>query len=666
MNLFLAALACLAAGTVLPALLYTRPRTALAVALACAWGGALLGLPPAVAAMLGAPALQVPVGWTTPLGVFTMGLDPLSGFFLVPVLVVTALAALAGHHRLTSDIGSRRAVMAACFFNALTASMALVLVARDAVFFLVGWELMSLTSYFLVTYEDDSAEVQRAGFVYLVAAHVGAAFLLVFFTLLAGRAGSFLFDAFAAAGPSVREPLLLLSLALLGFGTKAGIAPLHVWLPRAHPAAPGHVSAVMSGIMIKMGIYGLLRALSFLGPPSPGWGYVFLALGAVSAIGGVVFALAQQDLKRMLAYSSVENVGIVCLAIGAALLGRAYGNAALAALGFAGALLHVWNHAAFKSLLFLAAGETVHATGERDLNKLGGLMRPMPWTGALFLAGSVAICGLPPFNGFVSEWLMYWGFFAAGPALPGQPAAVCLGAAVALAMVGALAVACFGRAFGVAFLGHPRSRTPLHPHEADAGSRAAMLALGAACAALGAFPAPALRACRAAVEGLTPGLPSALPVLDAAGTTAARVGVFALALVCAAAALFVMRDLLLRGRAVSRGPTWGCGYERPAPRMQYSGSSFVQPLLELFRDVVPRRVSREPVEGLFPGRASLTSHPVDPAEHRLFRPAFTSLPELLARFRWMQRVPVQAQLLYILVGLIALLALGLGGVPWAR
>src|SRR6266487_402262 len=355
--------------------------------------GCAIGLIPALGVLLGGEVESLHLAWSVPYGSFFVQLDALSAFFIVVILAISALTAIYGGEYLWPWRDKKLLGPPWFFFYMLVASMVMVVLARNGVLFLMAWEVMALSSFFLVTFEDERESVRVAGRTYLVATYLGTAFLLVMFILMGREAGSLDFDQFQklSGTPKAFGGLLFL-LAIIGFGTKAGFMPLHVWLPGAHPAAPSHVSALMSGVMIKMGIYGLLRALAFLGFPAAAWAYGLLGLGLLSAVGGVLFALAQHDLKRMLAYHSVENIGIICLGIGAGLLGRIHGNVAVEVLGFGGALLHVWNHAAFKSLLFLSAGAAVHAAHERDLDRMGGLLRRMPTTGALFLVGSAAIC----------------------------------------------------------------------------------------------------------------------------------------------------------------------------------------------------------------------------------------------------------------------------------
>ncbi len=363
--------------------------------------------------------------------------------------------------------------------------MILVFVARNGVLFLIAWEVMALASYFLVVFEDEKEEVRRAGRTYLVATHLGTAGLLILFLMLGQSSGSLDFDALGiAAGPGGAASVAFL-LAVIGFGTKAGFMPFHVWLPEAHPASPSHVSAVMSGVMIKTGIYGLVRTITFLGSPPPWWGWTILAIGVSSGVLGVLFALAQHDLKRLLAYHSVENIGIIAIGLGVGLLGKSYDLPAMVYLGFAGAMLHVVNHAIFKGLLFLAAGAIGHATHTLEIDRMGGLLKRMPWTAVLFLVGSVAICGLPPLNGFVSEFLIYLGAFKGIVDLGAAGAAAGAIAIGALALIGGLAAACFTKAFGILFLGEPRSSHAAGAIEPVWAIRVPMIALAVGCVGIG-------------------------------------------------------------------------------------------------------------------------------------------------------------------------------------
>ncbi|HZK67377.1 MAG TPA: proton-conducting transporter membrane subunit, partial [Chloroflexota bacterium] len=445
--------------------------------------------------------------------------------------------------------------------------MVLVVLADSVFAFLFAWEAMSLVSFFLVIHHHRQDQVRRAGYIYLVMTHASTGFLLAGFLALFAASGSLEFAALrasAASLPPLTRDIVFLA-ALVAFGTKAGVIPLHVWLPRAHPAAPSHVSALMSGVMIKMGIYGLIRVGWELAAPGPAWwGALVLALGCVSAVLGVLYALMEHDLKRLLAYHSVENIGIIMMGLGAALLLSALGYPGAAALGLLAGLYHVLNHAVFKALLFLGAGAVQQSAGTRDLEKLGGLIRRMPWTAATFLVGSAAISALPPLNGFVSEWLTFQSLLALSAAGPG----LAVGAVVAvglLALTGGLAAFCFVKAFGITFLGMPRSEKVGEAREVALSMRLAMVFLAAVCFALGLLPtfvAGLLAPVTMALVGAAPPPSLGLGLLAAPpqdGTLAP------LALIGFLAVLFGLAMLLGRmigGPGRSRvAPPWGCGID---------------------------------------------------------------------------------------------------------
>ncbi|MFH1023303.1 MAG: proton-conducting transporter membrane subunit [Planctomycetota bacterium] len=634
-------------------------RTATAFGAGSAVAGGILGLAPAVSAALGAPVETLRLPWGMPGGEFHVALDALSGFFLVPTLLLTALAAIYGAaylapHREGKSLGSSWFC-----FNLLTASMALVLTARNGILFLVAWEVMALASFFLVTFEHEKPGVRRAGWTYLVATHLGTAVLLVMFVIMADAAGSFDFDAWTGvAGRTAMSAGGLFVLAIIGFGTKAGFMPLHVWLPEAHPAAPSHVSAVMSGVMIKTGIYGILRALAFLGPPPMWWGWTLVGIGVTSGVLGVLFALAQHDLKRLLAYHSVENIGIIALGLGLGLVGVSAGMPALAVLGFAGGLLHVLNHALFKGLLFLGAGSVLHATGTRDMDHLGGLMKRMPWTGMTFLVGAAAIAGLPPLNGFVSEFLIYLGAYRS--AVGGSaPAALVPGILVigGLALIGGLAAACFTKAFGIVFLGEPRSDPAVHARECPLAMKLPMLTLAAGCVLVGLFPAPVVNALLPVITSLVgEPAPRVAAALNLANGPLVMITGIAFLFLALTAGLILFRRWLLSDRPVENSVTWDCGYARPTARMQYTASSYAQPFTALFRMFLRTRRRAVPPEGFFPKRASLATHTPDVSREGLFRPVFAATEDALGRLRGLQHGRIQSYVLYIVITLLALLA----------
>jgi hydrogenase-4 component B len=627
--------------------------------------GALVGVAGAVLALRAPtpPALALP--WAAPGGTFSLRLDGLSALFLLPVLVVPALGSIYGLAYYPQARHGGRAIRLQIFYGLVTGAMALVVTAANAILFLAAWEVMALSGYFLVVTEHEDAEVRRAGFVYLASAHAGNLALFALFLLLGQVAGSLDFGAMAGLPAHGGMAAAIFLLALGGFGLKAGMLPLHFWLPGAHAAAPTHVSALMSGVLLKTGIYGLLRVTGFFEAPPAAWGTVMLAGGAVSAVLGVAFALAQHDVKRLLAYHSVENIGIIAMGIGLALLGRARGDPALVLLGIGGAVLHVVNHATFKALLFLGAGAVVHATGTREIDRLGGVARAMPRTAALFLVGAAAICGLPPLNGFASEWLVYLGSLrtALDVGAAPHPHFAVLGAPV-LAFVGGLAAACFAKVFGAIFLGQGRSPLAANAHEAPGAMLAPMLVLAAICVVIGLAPGAVLPwLARAAAHWS--GLPAealAGPAAEA-GASATRVSGVAAALVGLVVALAAFRRRRLPAPQ-PRAETWGCAYARPTARMQYTASSFAEMLVVRFGWAFFPRARVVPPQGIFPRRASFEASVPDTVLDVGVAPAASFLARLAARARSPLLGSVQLQALLLVSGLVALLLwLALGGSP---
>ncbi len=650
--LLLACIGLLCATAVAAALAGRSDRTALVVGTAGALVASVAGVVAALIALLQGETSSLRAVWSIPIGELHIALDALSAFFLLCVYVVSALAALYGAGYLKGHIGKRRLAPAVFFFNLLVAAMAALVIARDGILFLIAWEVMSLASFFLVTFENDRPEVRRAGVTYLIASQFGVVFLFALFALLGREPGTYDFDAFVLAGtPASGLANISFVLALIGFGAKAGFWPLHIWLPDAHPAAPSHVSALMSGVMIKMGIYGLLRTLTFLGSPPAWWGVAMVSIGVVSGIAGVLNALAQHDLKRLLAYHSVENIGIIALGAGVGLLGQSFDNPSVAFLGYAGALLHVLNHGLFKGLLFQGAGSVLHATGTRDLDSLGALHRRMPTTALAFLVGSVAICGLPPLTGFVSEWLIYVGAFRAGASLPATWALGALATVPALALIGGLAAACFVKAFGVVFLGEPRSEAASRAHEAGLEMRTAMTVGALLCITIGVWPTGAVRLAAPAATflGRIPSVP-----VESAGPLVAITRAAVVLLVLVALPVFLRRTLL-HGREVGQAVTWGCGYPAPTPRMQYTAASFAQPLLEPFAPVIHVRVHQDGPTGPFPATARYEEHLGDVAGERFLLPAARRVVRALGGLRVIQQGRLQLYLAYIAATLVALL-----------
>jgi formate hydrogenlyase subunit 3/multisubunit Na+/H+ antiporter MnhD subunit len=634
-------------------LAHRSPRLATGFGVGGAVAGSLIALAPVLGVLGGWQVEPLRWPWAVPFGEFHIALDALSAWFLLPILLLSAAAAVYGAEYLWPYRERKSLGPPWFFYNVLVASMALVVLARNGVLFLVAWEVMALASFFLVTFEDEKESVRAAGWTYLVATHLGTAFLLAMFVLLGREAGSLDFDAFGKAAIAPALANLLFMLAVIGFGTKAGFMPLHVWLPEAHPAAPSHVSAIMSGVMIKTGIYGLVRVVAVLGAPPAWWGWLLVGIGLTSGIAGVLFALAQRDLKRTLAYSSVENIGIIALGLGLGVVGRSTGSNALLALGFGGAMLHVLNHALFKGLLFLGAGAVAHGTGSRDMDRLGGLLKRMPKTGTAFLVGAAAISALPPFNGFIGEFLIYLGAFKGAVTMPSPSVVPALAVIVGLALIGGLAAVCFTRAFGMVFLGEPRSEAAAHAHEPGLAMRLPMWVLAAGCVLVGLGAPLVWRVVTRAF-----GIAEEYHALAALPLTWIVVGSVVFLLLIGALAL--LRRKLLAGRPVGESATWGCGYAQPTARMQYTASSFSQPVSDQFHALLGTRAKFEPPAGYFPRASSLATETPDVCSEKVFGPAFAGIDRALSRLRWLQHGTVQIYVLYIALTLLALLVWKLG------
>ena len=652
MTLFAISLALIVLGGVAAAALSHHPATGERWFRLLFGAGCVTGAVPALAVLGGASLPDARLAAAAPFGAWVFGLDPLSAVFLLAILSVGAACGFYGLAYLAHERGHRAVGAAHLLLALLVAFLALVVAARAGVPFLIAWEATAVTAFLLVVFEHERPAVRRAGMIYLVATHTGTLLLFALFAAWAGGSGDFSFAALAAHPSfSAGRGGMIVALALVAFGLKAGAVPFHFWLPEAHAAAPAHVSALMSGVVIKMGIYGLLRAVALFGPPPPWWGWVVLALGVGSGVLGVVWALAQHDIKRLLAFHSVENIGIILLGVGAGALGMAYGHPLIAALGFAGAALHTLNHALFKSLLFLGAGSVIHATGTREIDRLGGLARPMPVTAATFVIGSAAIVGLPPLNGFVSEWVVYQALFRGGSAHDAMQLAV-VGAAL-LALVGALALACFAKVVGVLYLGTPRDAVATAAHEPAPGMVRPLVGLAAACIAIGLFPIavvpPALR-----VGSLVAGLPRGAGVPGDAGAGAATV--FAVGLTVSLLVAWALRRAFGRREAPLAGPTWACGFAAPTPRMAYTASSFAAPLLGAFRSVAGVRTERT--------AQRFATHAIDPVLDRIILPAWHGVRAAATGLRAIHRGGLSLYLVYVgaaaVIVLLYLMAAGRG------
>lgn len=551
--------------------------------LASAWAGGM--------ALLTDHAAQtvLPIGlpW---LHVF-LRIDPLSGFFLFIVGFVTLTASCYGPAYIKEHIEGPHPVGTLTFFTGLfVCGMLLVLLAADAFSFMLAWELMSVASYFLVAYQHHKAENRNAAFIYLLMAVVGGSFILLAYGVLAGFSASFSFTAMAATQLSPTWATIAFLLAFIGFGMKAGIVPLHVWLPQAHPVAPSHISALMSGVMLKVAIYGFIRFVyNLLGVIHWQWGVLVLLIGAASAVMGVLYALMQHDLKRLLAYHSVENIGIIYIGLGLSMIFHATGHMEVAALALIAALYHCLNHALFKSLLFFGAGAVLQQTRQHDMEKMGGLIKQMPVTAVCFLVGCISISALPPFNGFASEWLTYQAALQ-GPILrSGILGAIIPVASAMLALTGALATACFVKVYGVIFLGLPRSSQVTEVQEASFGIQFAQVILALCCLLFGIFPTWVVSTINVIAENLLhTGLPNVAGDgwlwLTPIGKQTASYGALSILFGLLASWLIVFFFLhpFQRDNRIRIAPAWDCGFGPLTPRMQYTASAFAMPIRRVF------------------------------------------------------------------------------------
>src|SRR5690348_11244024 len=550
-----------------------------------------------------------PSAATLPLGIPWLGahfrLDALSAFFLAVVNLGAGAASLFALGYGRHEDAPRRVLP---FYPAFLAGMSIVVLADDAFTFLVSWEFMSLSSWALVMAHHRVADNARAGYVYLIMASFGTLALLLTFGLLAGADGGYAFADIRGAHPSTAVAASILILALIGAGSKAGLVPLHVWLPLAHPAAPSHVSALMSGVMTKVAVYGFVRiAFDLIGTPAWWWSMVVLALGGITAVMGVLYALMQHDLKRLLAYHTVENIGIIFIGLGLALAFKAHGMAWAAALALTAGLLHVFNHSVFKSLLFFGAGAVLTSTGERDMEHLGGLIHRMPQTAFVFLVGCAAISALPPLNGFVSEWLTFQAILLS-PQIPSWGLKLLVPAVGALlALSAALAAACFVKAFGVTFLGRARTPAAERARETDRFSLAAMFFFATLCLVAGILPGifiDALAPVTHALLGVSMPQQSDLAWLTIVPISEGRSsynGLLLFVFVALSGSLAAFAIHRLASDRLRRAPAWDCGYPDPSPLTQYRAASFAQPIRRVFGTVVFR--AREHGEMPAPGDA---------------------------------------------------------------
>ena len=656
-------LACTAVLIVLSALAIVLHATAIDRVLV--YGGSLLvaaaGLAVALYALLGQTPTETLV---LPVGLPWIGahfrLDVLSAFFLVVVDLGGAAASLYALGYGRHEKSPQRVLP---FYPLFLAAMNLVVVADDAFTFLFTWEFMSLSSWALVMAHDQVKENVRAGYIYLVMASFGTFALLLAFGLLAGPDGAYAFESIRQSHPASGLAALVLTLVLIGTGSKAGLVPLHAWLPLAHPAAPSHVSGLLSGVMTKVAVYAFVRIVfDLVGQPAWWWAIPVLTIGSVTTVLGLLYALMQRDLKRVLAYSTIENIGIVFVCFGLALAFKVQGMPGAAALATTAGLLHAFNHSLFKNLLFFGSGAVLHATGTRDMEHLGGLIHKMPLTAFLFLVGCVAISALPPLNGFVSEWLTFQAILLS-PQIPSWGLKFLVPAVGALlALSAALAAACFIRAFGITFLGRPRSKAAEGAHETDRFSLAAMFFLAGFCLIAGILPGffiDALAPVAKALVGESMPQQSSVPyfaIVPIAESRSSYDGLLVFLFMLASATAAALAIHRLASNRLRRGPAWDCGYPDPSPRTQYTASSFAQPIRRVFGALVFRareRVEMPPPGDMRPARLEVNLE--DPIWDVFYAPIASGVDYGAGTLNRVQFLSIRQYLSLVFVALVGLL-----------
>ncbi len=613
---------------------------------------------------------------TIPMGLpdlpFHLRLDPLAGFFLTVIGLLGFFVSIYSLGYVRGFIGQKPIAKLVIFYSLFLAGMFMVILADDAFFFLISWELMAAASYFLVIYEDEKVENRRAAFLYLVVAHVGAIAILLSFGVMAGLAtgfkgfGGYTFDAMRQTSIPSGWAAAAFLLAFFGFAAKAGMIPLHIWLPEAHPVAPSNVSALMSGVMLKTAIYGIIRVTFDLLKTFPGWlGEMVLILGLISAVMGILYALMEHNLKRLLAYSSVENIGIILIGIGLAMVFTSYHLPLLAALALTAGLYHTLNHAMYKGLLFMGAGALIHATEEHDMEKMGGLIHKMPWTAPLFLVGCISISALPPFNGFVSEWLTFQAFLLS-PALHRSllNLIIPLGAAL-LALTAALSASCFVKAFGVTFLGRWRGHHQTAVHEVNWPMRIGMISAAIFCLGLGLLPTlvidwmdvlpEQLAGAKIATSAGAFGWMWLTPVAhDRASYSGPIVFLGIIAII-----LLVYIALHARKTAIHRGPVWACGLEGLTSSMQYNAGSFSMPIRKilgfLFNIREQVRLTQSPGNTAFPRKIQYHIRIRDRFWTLLYKPVAELSFWVSRQVGRLQQGRIQVYLIYSFLTIIILL-----------
>lgn len=590
-----------------------------------------------------------------PIGTAYLRLDPLSAVFALIISIGSLIFSMYSIEYMKMYSGKSSELSSYFFFSSLlVTSMLFLIVAQNAILFLIIWEVMSISSFFLVSFENDKIEVQKAGIYYLVAMQIGAAFLITAFAFTSASSGSLDFNSFRnVLNGSNGFSILMFVLFFLGFGTKAGFVPLHTWLPQAHPAAPTGVSALMSGVMIKTGLYGILRIILFIDSPDYRLSYGVVIISLLTAIYGIANAIAQQDVKKLLAYSSIENIGIIGLGIGIGMLGTNYDNPVISILGFLGAILHIVNHFIFKFLMFFGAGIIYSKIHTRNIEKLGGLVKILPYTSYILLIGFLAISGMPLFNGFIGEFAIYLGMikgFAMNNLMLNITFIICF---AGLAFIGVMATLCFTKVYGICFLGLPRSEYEKDISKESVLYKVPLFILSVLILTIGLLPTFVLPLFYNVVQqflkiDISNEFTNILQIYKLISIT--MIGLIGLITF-----FYLIRYFLLRNRKVTSFKTWDCGYQGQSSRLQYTGSSYVQPFLQLIAELVPQKVKLEKEPVLFPKDGSFESDNQDLSEQYIISPVIIYINRFLSMFAWIQSGRMQQYILYGLIFLVLLL-----------
>ena len=599
----------------------------------------------AIGALIGQPSELIFNGGVI-FGDIRLCLNALSAWFMLIIGIVFTTGAFYGidymqhYQEHKTEIG----LHVFSYLVAFASMMALCII-RNSLAFLITWEFMALSSFVLIIFESWKKETIKAGVNFFIQSHISVVFLTIGFLIMAAKTGSYDFNAIAVYSQT-HDCTWAFILLFLGFAVKAGFVPFHTWLPHAHPAAPAHISGVMSGVIIKVGIFGILLMLTIFNLNFETIGYLILAMSAISGLYGVMLAIVQHNLKKLLAYHSIENIGIIGMGIGVGCIGVGMNNSVLAALGFSGALLHTLNHALFKSTLFYTAGNIYHATHTLDIEKLGGLAKKLPLTAGLFLISSIAICGLPPMNGFVSEFLIYIGLFDWLEAASLTPSVGAAFAILALVMIGGLAILCFTKAFGIVFLGTPRSELP-EMKEFGKMRIVPLSVLAVLMLAIGIVPQlfTSLTDNILACFNISSNVASVTP-------TVSYIGITSLILIAVIAVIYLVRHLATRKREVTVGETWGCGYTAATPKIQYTATSFVKTYTELFSGILGFERKNEKIEGAFPEKAACESENYDKMERHLIEKPLSAYQSFMSRFSFLQNGKLQFYILYGIIFII--------------